>query len=76
MKTALLYYSTTILFTFQAYPFMGLSKSLRPSASVKSTLDNLAVNGRTRNPRIHTLHRIAFVFSMTIAKFLNFQSLN
>ena len=41
----------------------------------QSTLDNL-VNGKTFNPRIRTLHRIALEFSMTVAEFLDFQTLN
>ena len=41
----------------------------------QSTLDNL-VNGKTFNPRIRTLHRIALAFSMTVAEFLDFQTLN
>lgn len=41
----------------------------------QSTLDNL-VNGRTFNPRIRTLHRIALAFSMTVAEFLDFDLLN
>ena len=41
----------------------------------QSTLDNL-VNGKTFNPRIRTLHRIALAFSMTVAEFLDLQTLN
>lgn len=41
----------------------------------QSTLDNL-VNGKTFNPRIRTLHRIALAFSMTVAEFLDFQTSN
>ncbi|ERI80848.1 hypothetical protein HMPREF0239_00360 [Clostridium sp. ATCC BAA-442] len=41
----------------------------------QSTLDNL-VNGKTFNPRICTLHRIALAFGMTVSEFLNFKDLN
>ena len=40
-----------------------------------STLDNF-VNGKTFNPRIKTLHKIALAFSMTLPEFLDFPELN
>lgn len=40
-----------------------------------STLDNI-VNGRSFNPRVQTLHRLALAFSMTLAEFLDFEELN
>ena len=40
-----------------------------------STIDNL-VNGRTFDPRVQTLHKIALGFSMTLAEFLDFEELN
>lgn len=52
-----------------------INKLSEMSGVSQSTLDNL-VNGRTFNPRIRTLHRIALAFSMTVAEFLDFQSLN
>lgn len=39
----------------------------------QSTLDNI-VRGLTKNPRVKTLHKIAF--NMTLAEFLNFGELN
>lgn len=41
----------------------------------QSTIDNI-VRGLTKDPRISTLHRIALVFNMTIAEFLDFKELN
>lgn len=36
----------------------------------QATLDNI-VNGRTVDPRIQTLHKIALAFSMTVSEFLD-----
>lgn len=55
--------------------WITINKLSEMSGVSQSTLDNL-VNGRTFNPRIRTLHRIALAFSMTVAEFLDFQSLN
>ncbi len=41
----------------------------------QSTLDNI-VNGRTFNPRIQTLHKLALAFSMTVSEFLDYPELN
>ena len=41
----------------------------------QSTLDNI-VRGLTKNPRVKTLHKIALVFNMTLAEFLDFDELN
>ncbi|MCB7039897.1 helix-turn-helix transcriptional regulator [Intestinimonas butyriciproducens] len=54
---------------------ISINKLSEMSGVSQSTLDNL-VNGKTFNPRISTLHRIALAFSMTISEFLNFQELN
>lgn len=40
-----------------------------------STVDNF-VNGKTFNPKIKTLHKIATAFSMTLAELLDFDELN
>ena len=54
---------------------MSINKLAEMSGVSQSTLDNL-VNGKTFNPRVRTLHRIALAFSMTLAEFLDFQDLN
>lgn len=41
----------------------------------QSTVDNL-MRGISKNPTAKTLHKIALVFNMTLAEFLNFQELN
>lgn len=41
----------------------------------QSTIDNV-IHGKSRNPRIKTLHKIATAFSMTLAEFLDFPALN
>ncbi len=41
----------------------------------QSTLDNIT-RGLTKNPRVKTLHKIAIAFNMTLAEFLDFDSLN
>ena len=41
----------------------------------QSALDNF-VNGKTFNPRIRTLHKVALAFSMTLAEFLDYPELN
>ncbi len=41
----------------------------------QSTLDNL-INGRSFNPTIRTLHKIALAFGMTVSEFLDFPELD
>ncbi len=41
----------------------------------QSTIDNI-MRGVTKNPRIQTLHHIALGLSMTLAEFLDFDTLN
>ena len=45
------------------------------SGMSQSTLDSI-INGRSINPTIETLHKIALAFSMTLAEFLDFPELN
>ena len=54
---------------------ISVNKLSEMSGVSQSTLDNL-VNGKTFNPRICTLHRIALAFGMTVSEFLNFKDLN
>ena len=41
----------------------------------QSTLNNI-MRGKTKDPQIRTLHRIALGFCMTLSEFLDFQELN
>lgn len=52
-----------------------MNKLAEMSDVSQSTLDNL-VNGKTFNPKISTLHKIAIAFHMTVSDFLNFKELN
>lgn len=54
---------------------LSINRLSEMSGVSQSTLDNL-INGKTFNPRIRTLHRIALAFSMTVAEFLDYRSLN
>lgn len=53
----------------------SINKLADMSGVSQSTLDNL-VRGKTCNPKIRTLHKIAIAFNMTLAEFLNFKELN
>lgn len=55
----------------------GLSINALASMSgiSQSTLDNI-INGRSFNPRIQTLHKLALAFSMTVSEFLDYPELN
>ena len=54
---------------------ISINKLAEMSGLNQSTIDNL-INGRSLNPRIKTLHKIAIAFSMTPAEFLNFEEMN
>ena len=41
----------------------------------QSTIDNI-MHGRSENPGVQTLHKIALTFNMTVAEFLDFPALN
>ena len=41
----------------------------------QSSIDNI-INGRTKNPGVVNLHKIALTFNMTLAEFLDFKELN
>ena len=41
----------------------------------QSTIDNI-IHGASKNPKVHTLHKIAVTFDMTLAEFLDFKELN
>lgn len=54
---------------------LSIHKLAEMSGVSQSTLDNL-IGGKTYNPRIRTLHKVAIAFNMTVAEFLDFQELN
>lgn len=41
----------------------------------QSTIDNI-IRGTSRNPKVHTLHRIASALGLTLSEFLDFPELN
>lgn len=41
----------------------------------QSTIDNI-IHGKSQNPKIKTLHRIANTFSMTLSEFMDYPELN
>ena len=41
----------------------------------QSTIDNI-LRGKSKNPKVRTLHKIATVFGMTLSEFLDFPELN
>ncbi len=49
---------------------------LATSAGLKqSTIDNI-IRGKSKNPKVRTLHKIASTFGMTLSEFLDFPELN
>ena len=54
---------------------ISINKLAEMSGVSQSTLDNL-INGKTFNPKIMTLHKIAIAFNMTPAELLNYQKMN
>ena len=41
----------------------------------QSTIDNI-LHGKSKNPKVRTLHKIATVFGMTLSELLDFPELN
>jgi transcriptional regulator with XRE-family HTH domain len=41
----------------------------------QSTVDNI-IHGKSKNPKVRTLHKLATVFGMTLSEFLDFPELN
>ncbi len=54
---------------------IAINKLANMSGVSQSTLDNI-VRGITKNPGVRTLHKVAIAFNMTLAEFLDFESLN
>ena len=54
---------------------ISINKLANMSDVKQSTLDNI-MQGNTKNPRVKTLHKISIAFNMTVAEFLDFETLN
>lgn len=52
-----------------------INKLSEMSGISHSTIENM-IRGKTLNPRIRTLHKIANAFNMTLAEFLDYPELN
>ena len=54
---------------------LSINKLADMSNVRQSSIDNI-INGRTKNPGVVNLHKIAITFNMTLAEFLDFKDLN
>ena len=54
---------------------LSINKLTEMSTVRQSSIDNI-INGRTKNPGVVNLHKIALTFNMTLAEFLDFKELN
>ena len=54
---------------------ISINQLARMSNVRQSSIDNI-VNGRTQNPGVVNLHKIASALNMTLAEFLDFKELN
>ncbi len=54
---------------------IAINKLANISNVSQSTLDNI-IQGKTKNPGVRTLHKIANAFNMTLSEFLDFKELN
>lgn len=52
-----------------------INKLATLSGLTQSTLEDI-MNGRTKNPKLKTLHRLAIGLDMTISEFLDFPEMN
>ena len=52
-----------------------MNELFKRSGVGQSTLQ-IIVNGRSLNPKVQTLHKIAIVFNRIVAEFLDFSELN
>lgn len=52
-----------------------INKLATLSGITQSTIDNL-MKGKTRNPKLKTLHRIAIGLNMTVSELLDFPEMN
>jgi len=53
----------------------SINKLAKMSNMKQSTIDNV-MHGKSKNPGVQTLHKIALTFNMTVAEFLDFPELN
>ncbi len=54
---------------------ISINKLAEMSNVQQSSIDNI-VNGRTQNPGVVNIHKIAIALNMTLAEFLDFDELN
>lgn len=54
---------------------ISINKLAIMSGVRQSSIDNI-VSGRTKNPGVKNIHKIAIAFNMTLAEFLDFDELN
>ena len=54
---------------------ISINKLAEMSNVRQSSIDNI-VNGRTQNPGVVNIHKIAIALNMTLAEFLDFDELN
>lgn len=54
---------------------LSINKLAEMSGVRQSSIDNI-INGRTKNPGVVNLHKIAVALNMTLAEFLDFDGLN
>lgn len=54
---------------------ISINKLAEMSNVRQSSIDNI-IKGRTQNPGVVNLHKIAIAFNMTLAEFLDFNELN
>ncbi|MCI8554633.1 MAG: helix-turn-helix transcriptional regulator [Clostridiales bacterium] len=52
-----------------------INKLSNMSGVSQSTLDNF-IKGKTHNPKIKTLHKVALAFGMSLSEFLDYPELN
>lgn len=52
-----------------------INKLATLSGITQSTVDNL-MKGKTKNPKLKTLHRLAIGLNMTVSELLNFPEMN
>ncbi len=54
---------------------LSINQLANMSGLRQSSIDNI-VNGRSKNPGVVNLHKIAIAFNMTLSEFLDFEELN
>ncbi len=54
---------------------ISINKLASMSNIKQSTIDNI-VHGGSKNPRIKTLHKIAYAFGMTLSEFFDFPAID